>query len=233
MSQADEITVTSKDEFRVKQAEDARVPDEAEQKKVEEITIRSYTTSMKPESDKNEALIMTHIPVQKINDAKYTLPENHEKEWVGGVLYDKPIKQLELPNQPEKKREMKPITPIKEGVLFPNPFGIKRTVNALSFTPNQLTAQSLGFKLEPLKQANEQKFTDQRDTADRTPVEKLLNKAKLRKNGLFNKIKDLKTQDQIVNELANVELSDDELEGRSVCQEVDYSDRKKAMKEIK
>lgn len=64
-------------------------------------------------------------------------------------------------------------------------------------------------------------------------MEKLLNKAKLQKNGIMGKIKDLKTQEQIVNELANVELSDDEVEGRSVCQEIDYSNKKRAMKEIK
>lgn len=38
-----------------------------------------------------------------------------------------------------------------------------------------------------------------------------------------------------MDELANIELSDDEGEGdgRSVAQEVDYSNRKRAMKEIK
>ena len=42
------------------------------------------------------------------------------------------------------------------------------------------------------------------------------------------------TQDQIVDELANIELSDDEEgDGRSIAQEVDYSNRKRAMKEIK
>ena len=47
---------------------------------------------------------MTHIPVQKINDANYSLPEKREKEWIAGVLFDKPLQQLELPNQPEKRK---------------------------------------------------------------------------------------------------------------------------------
>ena len=65
----------------------------------EEESTKSWKSSMVPESDKNAQLIMTHIPVQKINNAKYTLPENHEKEWTAGVLIDKPIKKQSLPNK--------------------------------------------------------------------------------------------------------------------------------------
>ena len=42
------------------------------------------------------------------------------------------------------------------------------------------------------------------------------------------------TKENIVSQLAKVQDdSEDELEGRSVHQEVDYSNKKKAMKEIK
>jgi hypothetical protein len=75
---------------------------------------------------------------------------------VGGVLFDKPVQQLELPNQTQKKGEPKkvvaPITTDNAApdVLFPNPYGGKKTtVSSLFATPNALTSQSLGFKLEP------------------------------------------------------------------------------------
>lgn len=34
-----------------------------------------------------------------MNDAKYTLPENQEKEWISGVLFDKPHINLDLLNE--------------------------------------------------------------------------------------------------------------------------------------
>ena len=45
-------------------AVNGEVPAAEENKKPEEITIKSFSSSMVPESDKNAELIMTHIPVQ-------------------------------------------------------------------------------------------------------------------------------------------------------------------------
>lgn len=68
------LTVRSGDP--VEKAANTKVPAAEETRKPDEVTVRSFASSMAPESDKNAALIMTHIPVQQINDKKYTLPEN-------------------------------------------------------------------------------------------------------------------------------------------------------------
>ena len=98
MSNFDELTVTSDD--KIKWVEDTRVPPLEEKRPIDVLTVKSYTSSMKPKSDKNNKLIMSHIPVQKMNDAKYTLPENQEKEWISGVLFDKPMINLDLLHDP-------------------------------------------------------------------------------------------------------------------------------------
>jgi hypothetical protein len=74
MSQVEVLSVRSGDQ--VDQAANTRVPAAEEVNKPDEMTVKSFSSSMVPESDKNAALIMTHIPVQQINDKKYTLPEN-------------------------------------------------------------------------------------------------------------------------------------------------------------
>ena len=143
------MTVTSND--KIKFVENTKVPIVEEKQHVDEITIRSYTSSMKPKSDKNEKLIMTHIPVQKMNDAKYTLPENQEKEWVNGVLIDKPVLNLDTINDPPKDGTVNTVAAPNSTVLFPNPYGIKKTLNGHKITPSTLTAARPGYKLEPLK----------------------------------------------------------------------------------
>lgn len=57
---------------------DVKVPPPDENQKPEDVTVKSYSSSMVPQSDRNAALIMTHIPVQDINEKKYTLPENKQ-----------------------------------------------------------------------------------------------------------------------------------------------------------
>ena len=53
--------MTSED--KIKMVEGTKVPSAEEQKPIDEITIKSFSSSMKPRSDKNERLIMSHIPV--------------------------------------------------------------------------------------------------------------------------------------------------------------------------
>lgn len=106
-------------------------------------------------------------------------------------------------------------------------------------TPNALTSQSLGFKLEPnphLYKGNDLQSQQSKDRSVKSPIDKLIEKANSQKNGILQKMErnNKLTQDQIVDELANIELSDEEEgDGRSVAQEVDYSNRKRAMREIK
>ena len=59
----------------------------------------------------------------------------------------------------------------------------------------------------------------------KSPVDKLLDKASNQKKQLLDNIKrnGKITEEKIVDALANIEISDDEEEGRSVTQEVDYS----------
>ena len=61
MSNFDELTVTSDD--KIKWVEDTKVPPLEEKRHIDSLTIKSYTSSMKPKSDKNNKLIMSHIPV--------------------------------------------------------------------------------------------------------------------------------------------------------------------------
>lgn len=181
-----------------------------------------------------------------MNDAKYTLPENQEKEWISGVLIDKPQLNLDLINEPAYSRGSKrpvqtPHVAPASTVLFPNPYGIKKTLNGHAITPSTLTAASLGFKLEPLKGSSKQakvaQSAQKKDVETESQLERLLYGASVKQKEMIMKLKEGKgalTKEQIVMELAKGDLSsDDELEGRSVHQEVDYSNTKRAMKEIK
>ena len=64
-----------------------------------------------------------------MNDAKYTLPENQEKEWINGVIIDKPLLNLDVLNDPAKYNVQAAPTIPQSTVLFPNPYGIKKTLN--------------------------------------------------------------------------------------------------------
>jgi len=51
MSNFDELTVTSDD--KIKWVEDTKVPPLEEKRPIDSLTIKSYTSSMKPKSDRN------------------------------------------------------------------------------------------------------------------------------------------------------------------------------------
>ena len=69
-----------------------------------------------------------------------------------------------------------------------------------------------------------------------TPIQKLLDKSNETKNGILSsmQLNDKVTSSKIANKLAEMDESDDdEVDGRSVTQEIDYSNKKKAAEQIK